>query len=142
MREYHWRNNPPIAESEVDVPMVIQIKRIYDSYEKSDGIRLLVDRVWPRGVSKENAHLDGWVKELAPSSQLRIWFGHRAENFEAFAALYQAELDANAEAQSAARQLILQSKQNMVTLLYGAKNPQINHAVVLKTYLESEALSV
>lgn len=122
--------------------MAIQIKRIYDPFEKSDGKRLLADRLWPRGVSKEKAHLDGWIKELAPSSQLRVWFGHKAENFEQFAALYKAELDANAEAQSAVRQLLLQSREKTVTLLYGAKDPQINHAVILKAYLESKALAL
>lgn len=118
--------------------MALQIKRIYDFFQESDGTRLLVDRLWPRGISKENAHLDGWVKILAPSPQLRIWFAHRAENFEKFAELYRAELDTDAEAQAAARQVILQSKENMVTLLYGAKDPQINHAIILKKYLESK----
>lgn len=122
--------------------MALQIKRIYDPFEESDGIRLLVDRMWPRGISKENAHLDGWVKELAPSRELRIWFGHKAENFERFSMLYRNELDANDEAQTAAHQIILQSRENMVTLLYGAKDPQINHAVVLKDYLESKSMSL
>lgn len=122
--------------------MALQIKRIYDSFQESDGTRLLVDRLWPRGISKENAHLDGWVKELAPSSQLRTWFGHRAENFEKFAMLYRAELDASADAQAAAREVILQSNQNMVTLLYGAKDPQINHAIILKEYLEAKNSSL
>lgn len=101
-----------------------------------------MDRLWPRGISKENARLDGWVKELAPSHQLRIWFGHKSENFEKFASLYRSELDKDAQAQVAARQVILQSKENMVTLLYGAKDPQINHAVILKQYLESKVLSL
>lgn len=118
--------------------MALQIKRIYDSFQESDGTRLLVDRLWPRGISKENARLDGWVKELAPSHQLRVWFGHSAKNFEKFAALYRAELDTNAEAQAAARRVILQSKKSMVTLLYGAKDTKINHAIVLKEYLESK----
>lgn len=122
--------------------MAIQIKRIYDPVEESDGRRLLVDRLWPRGISQQNAHLHGWIKELAPSAQLRVWFGHRAENFKEFAALYQAELEASAAAQSAVRQLVHQSREDMVTLLYGAKDPQINHAVVLKAYLESKALSL
>ena len=116
--------------------MALQIKRIYDSYEESDGIRLLVDRLWPRGISKENAHLDGWLKELAPSSRLRVWFGHKRENFEQFSLLYRAELDADAKAQASVRRIILQSRENTVTLLYGAKDLQINHAVVLKSYLE------
>ncbi|WP_333652389.1 DUF488 domain-containing protein [Lacrimispora sp.] len=119
--------------------MPLQIKRIYDPFQETDGIRLLVDRLWPRGVSKENAHLDGWMKQLAPSSQLRTWFGHKAENFERFAMVYRTELDTNAEAQAAARQIILQSKENMVTLLYGAKDPQVNHAIILKEYLESQS---
>lgn len=122
--------------------MAIQIKRIYDPFEESDGIRLLVDRLWPRGVSKANARLDGWVKELAPSSRLREWFGHEAERFEGFAALYRAELDADAGAQAAARQVLLQSSGSMVTLLYGAKDPKINHASVLKAYLESKAVTL
>ncbi|MGI6176138.1 MAG: DUF488 domain-containing protein [Christensenellales bacterium] len=121
--------------------MAIQIKRVYDPFRESDGIRLLVDRLWPRGISKEKAQLDGWIKELAPSSQLRKWFGHKAEKFEEFAALYQAELDADTEAQSAVRQLLLQSRGNMVTLLYGAKDPEINHAIILKAYLESKAVA-
>ena len=127
---------------EVGVHMAIQIKRVYDPFGESDGIRLLVDRLWPRVISKEHAQLDGWIKELAPSSQLREWFGHKAERFEEFAALYQAELDANAEAQSAVRQILLQSRGNMVTLLYGAKDPKINHAIILKAYLESKAVTL
>jgi uncharacterized protein YeaO (DUF488 family) len=115
--------------------MMLQIKRIYDLFQESDGARLLVDRLWPRGISKEKAHLDGWFKELAPSHQLRTWFGHKAENFAEFAMLYRAELDASAQAQAAAQQVIIQSSKTMVTLLYGAKDPQINHAVILKAYL-------
>lgn len=122
--------------------MALQIKRIYDAVQESDGIRLLVDRLWPRGVSKENAHLDGWLKELAPSPELRVWFGHKAENFAEFAMLYRAELDASGKAQAAAQQAALQSKNNMVTLLYGAKDTQINHAIVLRTYLEEKAKSL
>ena len=122
--------------------MALQIKRIYDSFQDSDGVRLLVDRLWPRGISKEDAHLDGWLKDLAPSQQLRMWFGHKAEHFAEFALLYRAELDASAQAQAAAQQVILQSKKTMVTLLYGAKDPQINHAVVLRTYLYEKSKPV
>jgi len=119
--------------------MALQIKRIYDVFQESDGIRLLVDRLWPRGVSKEKIRIDGWMKELAPSHQLRTWFGHKVENFEEFAILYRAELDANVKAQAKAQQIILQSKRNVVTLLYGAKDPQINHAVVLRAYLDEKS---
>ncbi len=121
--------------------MVLQVKRIYDSFQESDGIRLLVDRLWPRGVSKENARLNGWLKELAPSSGLRVRFGHMAENFAEFSALYRDELDANAEAQAAIRRIALQSQEAVVTLLYGARDRQINHAVVLKEYLEEKMKS-
>lgn len=120
--------------------MALQIKRIYDPFEERDGMRLLVDRLWPRGVSKENARLDGWIKDLAPSTQLRKWFGHQAEKFNEFATLYQAELDSHAEAQLAAQEVISQSGENTVTLLYGAKDPKINHAIILKAYLESKAV--
>lgn len=119
--------------------MALQVKRVYDPFEEGDGIRLLVDRLWPRGVSRENARLDGWIRELAPSRELRTWFGHKAENFPEFSARYRAELDANAAAQSAARQVMLQSRGAAVTLLYGAKDPQINHAVVLQAYLEEKS---
>lgn len=121
--------------------MALQIKRVYDPFQTSDGIRLLVDRLWPRGISKEKAHLDGWVKELAPSRELRMWFGHKADRLEEFGMLYRKKLDADAGAQAAARQIILQSRENTVTLLYGAKDPKINNAIVLKEYLESKALS-
>lgn len=116
--------------------MAIQIKRIYEEPREDDGLRLLVDRLWPRGISKERARLDGWLKELAPSSRLRTEFGHKAERFEAFTALYRAELDASPGAQAAAQGVLRQSREGTVTLLYGAKDPKINHAVVLKAYLE------
>ncbi len=122
--------------------MALQIKRIYDSFEAGDGIRLLVDRLWPRGISKEEAHLDGWLKELAPSQELRQWFGHKAENFAEFAALYRDELEASPEAQKAVRQVMLQSKGNTVTLLYGAKDPNVNHAVILMAYLDEKSKMV
>ncbi|MGI6544898.1 MAG: DUF488 domain-containing protein [Fastidiosipilaceae bacterium] len=119
--------------------MAIQIKRIYNPFEQSDGVRLLVDRLWPRGISKEKARLDGWVKELAPSSDLRTWFGHEAEKFDEFSVRYQEELDTSAEAQEEVQEVLRQSEDNTVTLLYGAKDPQINHAVILKSYIESKA---
>ncbi|MEA4870491.1 MAG: DUF488 family protein [Christensenella sp.] len=122
--------------------MALKIKRIYDAFLESDGTRLLVDRLWPRGVSKEDSHLDGWLKDLAPSHQLRVWFGHKAENFAEFSVLYRAELEASVQAQEAARQVIRQSQSATVTLLYGAKDPQINHAIVLRSYLEEKAKSM
>ncbi len=119
--------------------MSLQIKRIYDPYEESDSIRYLVDRLWPRGVSKEKAHLAGWLKELAPSTALRKQFGHMAERFTGFSALYRDELDSSPEAQTVARQVIQQSQGQTVTLLYGAKDTHVNHAIVLREYLEELA---
>lgn len=110
--------------------MTFQIKRIYDTALESDGKRFLVDRLWPRGISKERAALDGWLKDLTPSDQLRKWFGHKAENFEEFSVRYRAELDENEKAQIAAKQLLrdskkerslcsmLQKTQRLITLLY------------------------
>ena len=120
--------------------MPFQIKRIYEPVEETDGLRLLVDRLWPRGVSKEGARLGDWVKDLAPSSQLRTWFAHKAENFEEFAMHYRAELNSSPQAQAAVHEAMLQGKETMVTLLYGAKDPKINHAVVLMGYLEEKSL--
>lgn len=117
--------------------MSIQIKRIYDPAEKSDGVRLLVDRLWPRGVSKERAKLDGWEKDLAPSTDLRKWFGHKAERLDEFSRLYRAELDKSPVAQEAAHKVKQLSKDHTVTLLYGAKDPAVNHALVLKAYLDA-----
>lgn len=78
--------------------MIVQIKRIYDDLDQNDGLRLLVDRLWPRGLSKDKAHLDGWAKELAPSPRLRTWFDHQAQRFPEFSALYREELDARTQA--------------------------------------------
>jgi len=119
--------------------MPLQIKRIYDAEAPEDGKRVLVDRLWPRGVSKERADLDGWFKDVSPSPDLRKWFGHQPERFEEFRGRYLLELahDAdNASKQSELQQLRDWSKESMVTLLYGAKSPTINHAIVLLGFLE------
>ena len=119
--------------------MPLQIKRIYDPYQESDGLRYLVDRLWPRGISKEAAHLTGWLKTLAPSTALRKQFGHMSERFAEFSVLYRDELDASPETQAAAREIIQQSRQHTVTLLYGAKDPHFNQAVVLLDYLQEKS---
>lgn len=112
--------------------MHLTIKRIYDSPSPNDGYRILVDRLWPRGVSKERAHLDRWLKDIAPSSELRRWFNHQPERFEEFTHRYQYELEHN-DALKEMQQLI--QAHPRITLLYGAKDPTINHAHVLLTYL-------
>jgi uncharacterized protein YeaO (DUF488 family) len=110
----------------------IQIKRIYDTPDPADGFRALVDRLWPRGVSKERAALSGWLLELAPSSALRQWFHQDPTRWLQFTRRYRAEL----RAQSAALQsLRKRAKQQRVTLLYGARDSRRNHAVVLRDVL-------
>ena len=112
--------------------MDIQIKRIYDDADNNDGTRILVDRVWPRGVTKENAHLDDWMKEIAPTTELRKWFGHKEERFKDFSIKYAAELENNMEL---IKELRSKANKNRVTLLYGAKDETHNQAIVLKKFL-------
>jgi len=112
--------------------MGVQIKRIYDEPAATDGYRVLVDRLWPRGMSKERAGLDLWLKDIAPTPELRTWFGHDPERFAEFTARYTAELDAN----PAVHQLReLAATHPVVTLVYAAHDPQVNHARVLQKYL-------
>lgn len=112
---------------------MFQIKRIYEPADEHDGFRVLVDRLWPRGVSRERAALDEWLKDVAPSPELREWFGHKPEYFEEFAARYEAELHNNQTAVQALRDF--EKQHTKVTLLYAAHDPSINHAVVLRDYL-------
>lgn len=112
---------------------MIKIKRIYETPAKTDGMRILVDRLWPRGVSKTEARLDAWLKDIAPSSELRVWFAHRPERFKEFSRKYIVELQGNPATEEIKR---LIADHTIVTLLYGAKDPIVNHAVVLQKYLE------
>ena len=111
----------------------IKLKRAYDPPAKGDGQRILVDRVWPRGVSKEKLRLHKWSKDLAPSSQLRKWFGHDPSRWKVFKERYHRELDKHPEA---IRDLLAECSKGPVTLVYGAKDTQHNQAVALKQYLE------
>ena len=111
----------------------IETKRIYDAAAPEDGYRILVDRLWPRGVSKIRAKLDEWNKTVAPSSELRKWFGHKPERFDEFSDLYKEELKKKNE--ELERIKTIASKQN-ITLLYGARDPKTNHAVVLQKILK------
>ena len=110
----------------------VQIKRIYEPFAETDGYRVLVDRLWPRGISKEAAHLDCWAKELAPSTSLRRWFGHQPEKFEEFSRLYLEELAGKSSSENDLRQVVTHS---VVTLLYAASDTTCNHAVVLRDFL-------
>lgn len=111
---------------------VINIKRIYEAPAKDDGYRVLVDRVWPRGVSKEEADLDEWEKEIAPSTLLRKWFNHDPVRWEAFKTKYTAELNKN---EATAAFIDQCRKHKNITLLYGAKDELHNQAVVLREYI-------
>lgn len=116
--------------------MSIELKRAYDPPASRDGKRVLVDRLWPRGVKKEKARVDLWLRELAPSGELRKWFGHRAEYFQLFRKRYLKEL-AKPAASAALEQLYsLARRSNNLTLLYAAKDEAHNNAVVLKELLE------
>lgn len=112
---------------------MIQIKRVYDRPSKTDGIRLLVERLWPRGMKKEAARLDGWLREAAPSIALRKWFNHDPVKWTEFQRRYRAELDQRPEAW----QPILDAakKNNNVTLLFSSHDAEHNNVVALKAYL-------
>jgi uncharacterized protein YeaO (DUF488 family) len=111
----------------------IQLKRVYDPPEDGDGFRVLVDRVWPRGVSKATAAIDLWVKEVAPSTALRTWFGHIPDRWPEFRKRYLAELR---DRGSEIAELKAQARRGRLTLVYGARDTERNQAVVLKQVLE------
>ena len=108
--------------------MDIQIKRIYEDASKNDGFRILVDRIWPRGVSKEDANLNEWMKEIAPTTELRKWFDHKEERFDEFSKLYETEL---LEDPTKLERIKALAEKERVTLLFGAKDPKMNQAFVL-----------
>jgi uncharacterized protein YeaO (DUF488 family) len=110
----------------------IRIRRVYDPPERGDGARVLVDRLWPRGLSKDKAGLAAWLKDIAPSAELRAWFGHDPERFAEFSRRYRAELAGNEAAVDELRSLIAKGP---VTLLYGAHDEAHNNAVVLADWL-------
>ena len=119
--------------------MPFQIKRIYEVEDSSDGKRLLVDRLWPRGVSKVRADLDAWLKDISPSPELRVWFDHRADRFDEFRTRYLMELNTDKDKQADINQALELGHVGMVTLLYGARDQHVNHAIVLKEFLDSQS---
>lgn len=114
--------------------MQIFIKRAYDDPNSKDGLRILVDRLWPRGLSKEKAEIDVWLKSVSPSNELRKWYQHDAEKWPEFKQRYFAELDSAHEAVDA---LLGYVKKRNVTFIYAAKEPEHNNAVALKEYINS-----
>ena len=113
-------------------PRTIQIRRIYQPAAAGEGIRVLVDRVWPRGITKHDAHIDHWLKDIAPSTKLREWFGHDPARFDEFRRRYVAELEHNDPVVNQLREIAHEHK---VTLLYGAHDESHNQAVVLADFL-------
>src|SRR5579863_3252906 len=118
---------------------MLKIKRIYESPEKTDGFLVLVDRLWPRGVSKEKAHLDLWLKEIAPSDALRKWFDHDPKKWTAFLAKYRKELAGRKDLLRQVKKL--EVDHGDVTLLYGARDPERNQAVALLRFLKGSRAS-
>ncbi len=121
---------------EAGKPPDIRVKRAYAPAAAGDGRRVLVDRVWPRGRSKESLQLHAWMKEAAPSSALRKWFNHAPERWEAFQARYFGELDARPEVVRALRALAAEGR---LTLVFAAREERYNNAVALKSYLQRQA---
>ena len=113
----------------------ILIKRIYDSPSESDGIRILVDRLWPRGLSKDRARIDFWAREIAPSNELRKWYGHEPSRWPEFKVRYFAELDSLPDA---VHELLGHATSERMTLLYSSKEREINNAVALREYLQKQ----
>jgi uncharacterized protein YeaO (DUF488 family) len=113
----------------------VRIKRVYDDAVDDDGYRVLVDRVWPRGVSKDRAMVDEWDQEVGPSTELRQWFGHRPERFEEFARRYRGELHGSA---ALGHLLEVTAANDVVTLVYSAKDEEHNQAVVLAEVLRAD----
>lgn len=110
--------------------MSVRIKRVYDPVEPADGLRVLVDRLWPRGVRKDALEYERWEKDIAPTPELRKWFGHDPNRWQAFHEKYREALAAP-EAQARLRELIKEAGKRNITLLYGARDPEHNHAVIL-----------
>ena len=112
--------------------MKICVKRIYEAFSASDDYRILVDRLWPRGITKENAHIDKWLKDIAPSTELRKWFDHDPEKWEEFKGKYHLELK---DAAAVGELLNDVRKHQVVTLLFAAKERHYNHAIVLQQFI-------
>ncbi|MDH5463911.1 MAG: DUF488 family protein [Nitrosopumilus sp.] len=112
---------------------MIKIKRIYEDYSESDGYRILIDRLWPRGISKESAKIDLWIKEIAPSNDLRKWYSHNSEKNKQFQKKYINELEDNPDSVNEIKKKI--NTQKTITLLYASKASKPIHAIVLQQAL-------
>ncbi len=124
-----------ICVDDESLNMTLRIKRIYEPPAAQDGTRILVDRLWPRGVSREEAHVHAWLKEIAPSAELRRWFGHDPDKWDAFRRRYLEELESNP---AAVEELKRQIGQSTATLLYGARDREHNNALVLRDFIDGQ----
>lgn len=113
--------------------MTIKLKRVYERPDAQDGERILVDRLWPRGLSKERAQIDLWLKDIAPSTELRVWFGHDPEKWKSFQERYRTELRHNSDL---VKIIAEKAKSRTVTLVYAARDQKHNEAVVVKKFIE------
>lgn len=113
---------------------MIRLKRVYLSKSKTDGVRILVERLWPRGISKEKAAIDIWLKEIAPSTELRKWFNHDPLKWNEFQKRYKNELKAKKELTQELKEMV---KNSTVTLVYSSKDEEHNNAIALKNYIEN-----
>ncbi len=115
---------------------MLKTKRVYEKPSSNDGFRILIDRLWPRGLSKQRAAVDLWKKDVAPSEELRVWFSHDPEKWVEFQKKYKAELKKNSDSINAIRQIINEKK--AVTLVYAAKDTEHNNAIVLLNLLQKK----
>ncbi len=118
------------------IKLVVEVERIYEPANEDDGYRVLVDRIWPRGLKKTEAGVDLWMKEIAPSAQLRKWFGHEPDKWDEFKKRYAEEL---VDKEVLVEQIASRARTGKVTLLFGSRNEHINNAIALKEYLETRA---
>lgn len=114
---------------------MIQVKRAYEPPDPTDGMRILVDRLWPRGLTKHDLSISDWIKEVGPSNELRRWFGHKPERWRSFLSKYFRELD---EKEAEWQPILDKARRYHVTLIYGAKDTEHNNALALKEYLEQK----
>jgi len=117
--------------------MAVKIKRVYDKPERADGVRILVDRLWPRGLTKDEAALDEWIRDIAPTNKLRTWFGHKPDRWPEFQRRYKKELQSD-ESREMLRRLAKIAGIATVTLLYAAKDNEHNNAVVLASLMKNK----
>jgi uncharacterized protein YeaO (DUF488 family) len=119
-----------------EVAEMIKLKRAYDPPSRNDGVRILVDRLWPRGLRRESARIDVWSKDIAPSDDLRKWFNHEPEKWGIFRKRYFAELDRQPDAID---MIVKMGRKGTITLVYGSKEERYNNAVALKEYVEARS---